>query len=74
MFPTSSTRDRGIYFFESRPTENRREFKNCRAKTSLEHIDGTTLDLVVFDIKGSEVMTMRQREDEQSKEITQTHR
>ena len=42
-------------------------------KTSLEHIGGTTLDLAVFDIKGSEVMMMWQRENERSKEITQTH-
>ena len=41
--------------------------------TSLEHIGGTTLDLVVFDIKGSEVMMMWQRVDERSKEITRTH-
>ena len=32
-----------------------------------------TLDLAVFDIKGSEVMRMLQRADERSKEITQTH-
>ena len=42
-------------------------------KTSLEHISDTTLDLVVFDIKGSEVMMMWQIEDERSKDITQTH-
>ena len=41
--------------------------------TSLEHIDGTTLDLVVFDVTRSEVMVTWQRENEQSKEITQTH-
>ena len=41
--------------------------------TSLEHIGGTTMDLVVFDIKISGVMMMRQREDERSKGITQTH-
>ena len=41
--------------------------------TSLEHIGGTTLDLVVFDIKGSEVMMTWKRTDERSKEITQTH-
>ena len=42
-------------------------------KTSLEHISNTTLDLVVFDIKGSLVMMMWKRVDERSKEITQTH-
>ena len=41
--------------------------------TSLEHIGGTTLDLEVFEIKGSKVMVTWQRVDEQSKEITQTH-
>ena len=38
------------------------------------HTGDTTLDLEVFDIKGSEVMVMWQRIDEQSKEITQTHK
>ena len=42
-------------------------------QTSLEHISNTTLDLGIFDIKGSEVMMMWQRADERSKEITQTH-
>ena len=41
--------------------------------TSLEHIGDTTLNLVVFDIKVSEVMVAWQRENERSKEITQTH-
>ena len=42
-------------------------------KPSLEHINDTTLDLAVFDIKGSEVMMTWQRENERSKEITHTH-
>ena len=42
-------------------------------KTSLEHIRSTTLDMVVFEIKGSKVMMTWQRVDERSKEITQTH-
>ena len=58
---------------ELRPTENQREVENCRGKTSLEHIGSTTLDLAVFDIKGSEVMVTRKRADERSKWITQTH-
>ena len=58
---------------ELRPTKNQREVENCKGKTSLEHISSTTLDLAVFDIKGYEVMVMRQRVDEWSKEITQTH-
>ena len=41
--------------------------------TSLEHIGGTTVDLAVFDIKGSKVMATWQREDEWLIEITQTH-
>ena len=41
--------------------------------TSLEHIGHTTVDLAVFDVKRLEVMTTRQREDERSKGITQTH-
>ena len=41
--------------------------------TSLEHMNDTTVDLAVFDIKRSEVIAMRQREDERSKGITQTH-
>ena len=41
--------------------------------TSLEHINGTTMSLAVFDINGSEVMVTRQRADERSKGITQTH-
>ena len=41
--------------------------------TSLEHIDGTTVDLVVFDIKILEVIVTRKRADEWSKEITQNH-
>ena len=44
-----------------------------RQYVTLEHIGGTTLDLAVFDIKGSEVMVTWQRVDERSKEITQTH-
>ena len=44
-----------------------------QTETSLEHISDTTLDLAVFDIKGSEVMTTWQRADERSKNITQTH-
>ena len=63
MFPTSSTQDRGIYFCESRPTKNEREVENCRGKTSLGHINDMTPDLAVFDIKGSKVMMMWQRED-----------
>ena len=59
--------------FESGPTENQREVVNCGGKTSLKHTDGTTVDLVVFDIKGFEVMVTWQRADERSKEITQTH-
>ena len=42
-------------------------------QTSLEHISSTTLDLAVFDIKGSKVMTTLQRVDERSKDITKTH-
>ena len=42
-------------------------------QNSLEHIGGTTLVLAVFNIKGFVVMVMRQRADEKSKEITQTH-
>ena len=41
--------------------------------SSLEHIGSTAVDLVVFDIKISEVMMTRQRADERSKWITQTH-
>ena len=41
--------------------------------TSLEHIGDTIVDLVVFDIKRSEVMMTRQRVDERSKMNTQTH-
>ena len=41
--------------------------------TSLEHIGGTTVYLVVFDVKSSEVMMTWQRVTERSKEITQTH-
>ena len=41
--------------------------------TSLEHINGTTVSLAVFDIKRLEVIVTRQRADELSKEITQTH-
>ena len=58
---------------ESGPTENLREVKNCRGKTSLEHIGSTTLDLAVFDIKRLEVMATWKRADERSKGITQTH-
>ena len=42
-------------------------------QTSLEHISDTTLDLAVFDIKGSEVMMMWQRAYDRSKQITQSH-
>ena len=59
--------------FKSRPTENQREVENCRGKTSHEHIGGMTLDLAVFDIKGSEVIVKWKIVDEWSKEITQTH-
>ena len=41
--------------------------------TSLEHIDATTVDLVVFDIKRSEVMMTKKKTDKRSKGITQTH-
>ena len=41
--------------------------------TSLEHINGMTVDLAVFDINGSEVMATRQRTDGRSKGIIQTH-
>ena len=54
------TRERNMMICELRPTENQREAENYRYKTSLEHIGGTTLDLAVFDIKGSEVMVTRQ--------------
>ena len=66
-------RQRDMMICESKPTENQREVEYCRGKNSLEHIVDTTLDLAVFDIKGSEVMVTWQRADERSKEITQTH-
>ena len=44
-----------------------------QSETSLEHIGNTTLNLVVFYIKGSEVMMTWKREYERSKEITHTH-
>ena len=50
-----------------------REVVILQRSTSLEHIDGTTVDLEVFDIKGSEVMVTWQRADERSKETIQTH-
>ena len=59
--------------YESGPTENQREVENCKGNTSPEHIGDMTLDLAVFDIKGSEVMVTWERADEWSKEITQTH-
>ena len=62
-----------MMIYELRPIKNQREVEKCIGKTSLEHISGTTLDLAVFDIKGSKVMVTWEREDEQSKEITQTH-
>ena len=37
-----------------------REVVILQRSTSLEHIGGTTVDLVVFDIKGSKVMVTRQ--------------
>ena len=50
-----------------------REVVFLQRSTSLEHIGGTTVDLAVFDIKRSEVIVTRQRADERSKGITQTH-
>ena len=46
-----------------------------RIRGRLKNVEAncTTLDLVVFDIKGSEVMVTWKRVDERSKEITQTH-
>ena len=49
------------------------EVVSFHRSTSLEHIGGTTVELAVFDIDGSEVMMMRQWEDERSNRITQTH-
>jgi len=37
-----------------------REVVIVQRSTSLEHIGGTTVDLAVFDIKGSKVMATRQ--------------
>ena len=50
-----------------------REVDILQRSTSLEHIGGTTVDLVVFDINQSEGMETRQRVDERSNRITQTH-
>ena len=60
-------------FCESELDENQRRVQTLQRSNSLEHIGGTTVDLVVFDIKRSEVIVTRQREDEWSKRITQTH-
>ena len=49
------------------------EVVSFQRSTYLEHIGGTTVDLAVFDINRSEVMETRQREDERSNKITQTH-
>ena len=53
--------------------EDQREVENCRGKNSLKYISNTTLDLAVFDIKGSKIMMTWQRADERSKQITQTY-
>ena len=50
-----------------------REVDISQRSNSLEHIGGTTVDLAVFDINRSEVMLTRQREDERSNRITQSH-
>ena len=52
---------------------NQRKVESLQRSTSLEHIDGTTVDLAVFDIKRSEVIVTRKRADERTKGITQTH-
>ena len=49
------------------------EVVSFQRSTSLEHIGGTTVELAVFDIDGSEVMITRQWADERSNRITQTH-
>ena len=50
-----------------------REVDILQRSTSLEHIGGMTLDLVVFEINQLEVMVTTQRENERSNGITQTH-
>ena len=70
MFPTSSTQDRQrqVCF-----AWNIRGRLYLQRSTSLEHIGGTTVELAVFDVNGSEVMMTRQWADERSNRITQTH-
>ena len=72
MFPTSSTWDRGTWCLWIGIRWESEEGWKLQRSTSLEHIDGITLYLAVFDIKGFEVMVTWKRADEQSKEITQT--
>ena len=65
-------RQRNIMFVNQDQMRIRGGLKLQRS-TSLEHIGGMTLDLAVSYIKISEVMMTRQRVDERSKRITQTH-
>ena len=50
-----------------------REVVLLQRSTSVEDIGNTTMDLAIFDINRSEVMATRQRADERSNRITQTH-
>ena len=60
MFPTSSTRDGKRQCCELKICELSDGGGFFQRSTSLEHIGGTTVELAVFDINGSEVMMTRQ--------------